>query len=167
MAKKKEDEAKRKEAIEKVNELLKDTSFGNVKTETETEVFVAPVEDNGFLQPAANDQAITWLNEQVTALTAQAENDKRLIHQLRTENQNLVNIINTGANGGQVTNNGALENKLIEVFKHFESVYTGRKFGQPYDTVKFSNPQHGNGVLDVLLAAFPQLQNVREYRHKG
>ncbi len=155
------DENKVKEAKKKVNELLAGTGL---EDKEQPETFAPPIQqEDDFMQIGSNDNATAWLNEQVESLTQQVEKYEKLIQQLRVENQNATNI-NVA---GNVTTSTATETKIIELYKHFESVYTGRNATrQPFDTVKFSNPTYGNGVLDVLLSMFPFLQNVKEYRHR-
>jgi len=156
------DDAKVKEAKKKINDLLAGTGLED-KAE---EVFTPPIQDE--YQPPSNANANEWLQEQVTALTQQVEKYEKLITQLRVENQNLMNSLNTS---GAVTSDMASassEAKIVEIYKHFENIYTGRNpMRQSYDTVKFSNPQHGNGVLDVFLHTFVFLNQVKNYRHKG
>jgi DNA repair exonuclease SbcCD ATPase subunit len=157
------DENKIKEAKKKVNELLAGTGLEDKEEEA---VFTPPVQQQEDEFIGNPDQATTWLNEQVAALSQQVENYEKVIAQLRTDNQNMMNMLNNGGGSGNI-NNSSLEAKVIEVYKHFENVYTGRKYGQPFADAKLSWPQGNAGVLDMLLATFPFLHNVREYRHRG
>lgn len=156
------DEKKVKEARQKVNELLAGTGLED-KFQEEAEVFTPPTQaEDEFL--SGSDQATAWLNQQVETLSQQVESQQKIINQLKADNQNLINTLNSGGGGG--ISGSISEAKIIDLFREFENVYTGRKLGQPYDTIKFSNPQFGNGVLDVLLRAFPFLHGVRQYHHR-
>lgn len=162
------DENAKAEAVKKVNALLSGTGLED-KAE---DVFTPPIMSSEFQQISSGDNANEWLQEQVTALTKQVEDYEALVTKLRTENTALVAALNGGGNGGFAPNNvsdvESYKTKILELYKHFEQIYTGRNtMRQAFDTVKFSNPVHGNGVLDVLLQTFVFLNDVKQYRHRG
>lgn len=158
------DENKIREAKKKVNDLLQGTGL----EDPVDDVFVPPThssvdfaEQNIF---ATKDSGSEWLSEQVAALTKQVEQYEKLINQLKSDNMILMN--NGGSNVANI--NESEKNKIIELFKYFEGIYTGKnKMHQAFDTAKFSNPGHGTGILDLFLLTFPFLQDIREYKHRG
>lgn len=158
------DENKIREAKKKVNDLLQGTGL----EDPADDVFVPPTHsDTEFAEHnpyAPKDNGSEWLSEQVAALTKQVEQYEKVINQLKSDNMLLMN------NGsGSVANiNESEKNKIIELFKYFEGIYTGKnQMRQAFDTAKFSNPGHGTGILDLFLLTFPFLQDVREYKHRG
>ena len=151
-------------ALKKVNKLLAGTGLED--KEDDTPVFTPPIQDDEFMQISSNDQATNWLNEQVAGLTQQVEDYQKQIVKLKNDNQILNNMLNGGGGAGTVTTDSASQAKIVELYKHFEGVYNGKKYGQRFDTAKLSYPQSGSGVLDVLLSIFPFLHNVKEYAHR-
>lgn len=147
------DEEKVREAKKKVNDLLQGTGL-----EDPTDVFVPPVmDDESQGTNLNNDNATSWLNEQVAGLTQQVDELEKTIMHLRNDNSNLL----ISHNSGDATTSEKA--KIIELYKHFEGVYRAGS----YDQVKFSNPQYGNGVLDMFLSTFVFLNDYKSYRHRG
>jgi len=156
------DEAKVREAKKKVNDLLQGTGL-----EDPTDVFVPPVmSDDVHAENLNNDNATSWLNEQVAGLTQQVDEYEKTIMQLKNDNANLMASLNSGRNSDDVSHSEKA--KIVELYKHFENVYTGRnKFGGAFDTAKLSHPQYGTGVLDMFLSTFPYLHEHKAYQHRG
>lgn len=156
------DEEKIKEAKRKVNDLLKGTGLEEPE---ETQPDVATAE---MVSPVADeDKASRWLEQQLNALNQQVEEMENRILQLTQENNALK--ANGGVNALSKFDTGESEKqKVIELYKHFENVYTGRnKYNTPFKQVAFSNPQYRNGVLDMFLQTFPYLHDYVQYKHWG
>jgi len=153
------DQAKITAAKKKVNEILQGTGL-----EDPEDVFVPPTEDNSPMNIALDNNATSWLNDQVAGLTQQAEEYEKIIAQLRAENTNLLTTLKVG--GGEVS--ASEKNKIIELYKYFEGIYTGRNpMRTAFDTAKFSNPSHGTGILDMFLSTFVFLHDYKQYQHRG
>jgi len=166
MAKKKSavstvDEEKIKEAKKKVNDLLKGTGLEEPdenQQEVATEEMISPVADE--------DKASRWLEQQLNALNQQVEEMENKILLLTQENNALRS--NGGVNMPRFDSGESEKEKVIELYKHFENVYTGRnKYNTPFKQVAFSNPQFRNGVLDMFLQTFPYLHDYVQYKHWG
>lgn len=156
------DEERVKEAKKKVNDLLKGTGFeepDEIKDEKKNEEeMVSPVSDT--------DKQSQWLNQQVNGLTEEVEKLEKMVIDLQNQN----NLLRSGGNQYDSMNSENIsdKNKIIELYQHFESIYNGRnRYGKPFSTVVFSNPQHGNGVLDMFIKAFPFLGQYIQYKHWG
>lgn len=154
------DDAKVAEAKRKVNDLLQGTGFEDPVT------FVPPTED-AVTPTMNNDNATTWLNEQVAKLSEQVESLQFANNQLKNDNAKLMNALNGG--GGSVTADFSNDRvKITELYRYFENIYTGNNpMRQPFDIAKFSNPSHGTGILDMFLNTFPYLQEDKRYKHRG
>lgn len=159
-SKKKLDDAKVQEAKKKINDLLQGTGL---EDPVQGDVFVPPTQDAEFVP--SNDSATEWLNEQVASLSKQVEQYEKTIYALQKENTFLKEggMSNQDVHAQNVSSSD--RNKIIELYKHFESVYNGTKYGTKYATAQLSYPQAGSGVLDVMLAAFPFLHDVKQYKH--
>lgn len=154
------DEQKVIEAKKKVNELLKGTGFE--EPDDEGSILVSP-DEYSTLAKSQETKGMSWMEGQVEALTKQVEI-------LESENFKLRNQVQLMANNpvaGQFSDDNSEKVKIIEMFKHFQDVYTGRKKGTPYSRVALSYPQTAEGVLDVMQAMFPYLQEYRMYKHWG
>ncbi len=158
-----EDEEKVLEAKKKVNELLKGTGL----EEPEESEFIDPM---SYKQPTGSNQlsnnqvtgANEWLQQQVEALTRQIGEMEAII----VKQQNELNEFRSNGGGGLAQ--GSDNIKVVELYKYFEGIYTGKsRYGTPFSQAMFSNPQHGTGILDVLLRTFPYLQQYKDYNHWG
>lgn len=156
------DEAKVREAKKKVNDLLQGTGL-----EDASDVFVPPTQaDDAQPVTYGNDNATSWLNDQVSALTQQVEDYEKTIQQLQKDNAALFSSLNGGGVRGNELD-ASDKAKIIELYKHFENVYMGRTNGVRYGQVAFSYPQQGSGVLDMFLSTFVFLQDYKQYQHWG
>lgn len=157
------DEAKIKEAKKKVNDLLQGTGL------EEPEVFIPPTEELANNPLINNDNATSWLSDQVTALSSQVEMLEKQNALLKSDNTKLMGAL---SGGGSLSSAGELsaseKTKILELYKYFEGIYNGKNaMRAAFDTAKFSNPSHGTGVLDMFLSTFPFLVDHKQYQHRG
>ncbi len=154
------DETKILEAKKKINDLLRGTGLEDKKESIEVSVedLLLPVSDS--------DKSNEWLNDQIIALTQEVEQLQNIVVNLQNENKHLkTNGTSVQSIGSDMVSD---QNKIIEIYKHFENVYTGKNsYGQPFAQVKFSNPERSNGVLDMFISTFPFLEDYKNYRHWG
>ncbi len=145
------------EAKAKVEELLKNTSVaGLVKSE--------PVKPEFDVQEIKLEKNAKWMEEQINLLNNQIEQQENELMYYRNEVEKLNAILQTGGAGqagvGLASND--LSPNLVALFRHFESVYTNG-----YTDAKIAHAESGQGVLDMMLQFFPELQNVRRYKYRG
>lgn len=151
-----DDAQKVAEAKKKVNELLKGTGLEEPEDDS---VFIKPNE-YGTLVQMHEEKGNNWMQKQMNDLHHQIE-------RLENENMNLKNGQHNIESNISIES-GSEKQKIIELYKHFEGVYTGRnKYNTPFGNIALSNPQHGNGVLDLLLTIFPFLVDIKSYKHRG
>jgi len=142
------------EAKAKVTELLKGTSVaGLVSTPVEEKV------NDLDVNVIKKEKSMTWMEQQVNALTEQVETLENEILYYKEELAKAQN-----GQGNQVTDvtNQSLPPNLVALFRHFEQVYE-----RGYTDAKIAWPEGGTGVLDMFLQYFPQLQNIKRYRYRG
>lgn len=153
------DEQKVLEAKKKINELLKGTGLEEPDDDS---VLVSP-DEYSTLAKSQETKAASWMEGQVEALSKQVE----ILESENLKLRNQVQFMNTNGATAQFSDDNSEKVKIIEMFKHFQDVYVGRKKGTPYSRVALSYPQTAEGVLDVMQAMFPYLQEYRFYKHWG
>lgn len=137
------------EARAKVDELLKGTSVASKEEK--------PVLD---VKEIKQERTSKWLEEQIELLNRQVEEYENEILYYKDAIKTMQD--NQQMNTAPVTNSGELNTNLIAFFRHFEHVYESG-----YTDAKIAHAESGEGVLDLLLQYFPQLQSVRRYRYRG
>jgi hypothetical protein len=150
------------EAKKKVNELLKGTGLEEPESD---EVYVKPDEFGSFAS-IQEEKGSSWMQTQIQLLTKQVEDLEFVNMKLQKERSG---GYQGGANAAPAqVEAGSDRQKIVELYKHLEGVYTGRnKYKTPFGKIALSNPQYANGVLDLFLATFPFLQDAKSYRHWG
>lgn len=138
------------EARAKVEELLKDTSLGS-KTEEKPKFDVKEIKQ---------ERTSKWLEDQIEMLNKQVEEYENEI--LYYKNAIKTMQENQQVSNASVSNSGDLNPNIVAFFRHFEHVYESG-----YTDAKIAHAESGEGVLDLLLQYFPQLQSVRRYRYRG
>lgn len=157
------DEAKIKEAKKKVNDLLQGTGL------EEPEIFVPPIEEPANNPLINNENATSWLSDQVAALSGQVELLEKNNALLKKDNAKLLAGLN-GSNVLDVSNEMSSTDKakILDLYKYFEGLYNGKNpLRSKFTDAKFSNPSHRTGILDMFLKVFPFLGEQVDYQHWG
>lgn len=155
-----DDAQKVAEAKKKVNELLKGTGLEEPEAD---EVYVKPDEFGSFAS-IQEEKGTNWMQTQIQLLTKQVEDLEFINMKLQKERGGFQGSVAPA----QPVESGSDRQKIVELYKHFEGVYTGRnKYKTPFGKIALSNPQYANGVLDLFIATFPYLQDAKAYRHWG
>jgi hypothetical protein len=162
---------KDKQAMEKVQELLKNTPVAPL-VGAKNEVVAEKEFD---MEEHKSERSQKWLEDQVNDLNRQVEEYENEILFYKEEINKLNKIINMGGfhhgndapqQQGVIQQNNPIDtsinHQLTALFKHFENVYE-----KGFTQAKIAHPESGNGVLDLLQQYFPQLQQIRRYRYRG
>lgn len=157
--------AKDEEAKAKVQELLKNTPVAALVGAKKSESIES--ESKLDIETHKEERTKKWLEEQVNELNRQVEEYENEILYYKQEINNLNEIINGGKfDGGVVQQNNpvdtSMNHNLVALYKHFENVYQ-----RGFTDAKLAHPESGNGILDLFLQHFPQLQAHRTYRYRG
>lgn len=152
--------SKDEEATAKVEQLLKNTSVaGLVKSE--------PAKSEFDIEDIKQEKTSKWMEEQIDLLNKQVEEQENELMFYKNEVEKLQAILQSGGGIPQgnemvLANNGTLSPEIVNLFRHFESVYENG-----FTDAKIVHPESGQGLLDMMLQFFPQLENVRRYRYRG